>query len=133
MVGADPLATPWPAALAVLAATPSCGLAGLLGRRIRALGNPPLVAAAGQATGATALLLPLALLLQPTPGLPSAGAAAGLALLSTAGAYLLCFRTLEMAGSWSWRDTGARGAGEPPAGHAADPAGGHCDGMAGAG
>lgn len=101
MVGADPLATPWPAALAVLAATLSYGFAGLWGRRFRELGVPPLVAAAGQVTGATALLLPLALLLQPPAGWPSAGAVAalaGLALLSTAVAYLLYFRILELAG-----------------------------------
>lgn len=101
MAGADPRAMPLPAVAAMLLATLCYGLAGLWGRRFRALGVPPLVAAAGQVTGAALLVLPLVAALQPPPAWPSPGAAAalaGLALLSTAVAYLLYFRILELAG-----------------------------------
>ncbi len=100
MVGADPLATPWPAALAMLAATFSYALAGLWGGRFGRLGIPPLHAAAGQTTASTLLLAPLALMLEapPMPGAETLAALLGLALLSTAGAYALYFRLLALAG-----------------------------------
>lgn len=99
MVGADLLASPLPAVLAMLAATFSYALAGLWGRRFRALEIPPLVAAAGQTTATTLLLLPALLwVAAPMPGAATLGALAGLALLSTALAYWLYFRLLEAAG-----------------------------------
>ena len=103
MVGADPWSAPLPAVLAMLGATLSYGLAGLWGRRFKALGIPPLAAAAGQTTASAALLLPLALGLNPpglltAPSLALLGALAGLALLSTALAYQLYFRILDLAG-----------------------------------
>lgn len=100
MVGADPLATPWPAAVAMLVATFSYALAGQWGRRFRQLGIVPLHAAAGQTSMATLLLLPLALWLE-VPGVPGAatlGALLGLALFSTVLGYILYFRVLELAG-----------------------------------
>jgi drug/metabolite transporter (DMT)-like permease len=103
MPGTDPAGAPWPATAAVLLATLSYGLAGLWGRRFRALGIPPLVAAAWQVASACALLLPPVLALAPPSALPAPSAAAfaallGLGLLSTALAYLLYFRLLEAAG-----------------------------------
>lgn len=100
MVGADPLATPWPAAAAMLVATFSYALAGQWGRRFRLLGIAPLQAAAGQTSMATLLLLPLVLLFE-APGVPGAatlGALLGLALFSTVLGYILYFRVLELAG-----------------------------------
>lgn len=100
MVGVDPLAAPWPAVAAMLGGTLSYALAGLWGRRFRALGIPPLLAACGQVSVASLLLLPL-VALGPTPPWPSPGTATalvGLALLSTALAYQVYFRVLELAG-----------------------------------
>jgi drug/metabolite transporter (DMT)-like permease len=100
MVGADPFATPWPAVVAMLAATCSYGLAGIWGRRLRALGIAPLVAAGGQTLVSTLVLLPVVLLgaVPPVPGAATVWALVGLALLSTALAYVLYFRVLEIAG-----------------------------------
>ena len=100
MVGADPLATPWPAALAMLGATFSYALAGQWGRRFRELGVPPIHAAAGQTSAATLLLLPLALWFeQPAmPGPTTIIALLGLALISTAIAYAIYFQLLALAG-----------------------------------
>ena len=91
------------ATAAMLLATAAYALAGLFGLRVRALGIPPLVAAAGQTTASTLLLLPPVLMLSPPWGLPvpslaMAAALAGLGLLSTALAYLLYFRLLASAG-----------------------------------
>lgn len=106
MVGADVgagLAGHGTATGAVLLATLSYAFAGVWGRRFAALGVPPLVAAAGQTTASSLLLLPLAALLEPPGTLPApsaevAAALAGLGLLSTALAYLLYFRLLASAG-----------------------------------
>jgi drug/metabolite transporter (DMT)-like permease len=103
MVGADLSAAPLAASFAMLAATFCYGCAGLWGRRFKALGIAPLTAAAGQTTVAAGLLLPLALWFHPPgeillPGAATLGALLGLALLSTALAYLLYFRILDLAG-----------------------------------
>lgn len=99
MVGTDRLASPLLAVAAMLAATFSYALAGLWGRRFRALDIPPLVAAAGQTTASTLLLLPAVLFVPiPAPGAMTVAALAGLALLSTALAYWLYFRLLAAAG-----------------------------------
>jgi drug/metabolite transporter (DMT)-like permease len=88
--------------LAVLAAALSYAFAGVFGRRFR--GRPPLVVAAGQLTGSSILILPLALLvdrpwLGPNPSLGVWAALIGLALLSTALAYVIFFRILARAGA----------------------------------
>lgn len=88
--------------LAVLAAALSYAFAGVFGRRFR--GRPPLVIAAGQLTGSSALILPLALLvdrpwLLAWPGGGTWMALIGLALLSTALAYVIFFRILSRAGA----------------------------------
>ena len=88
--------------LAVLGAALSYAFAGVFGRRFR--GRTPLVVAAGQLTGSSALILPLALLVDRpwTLAVPSHGtvtAVIGLALLSTALAYVIFFRILARAGA----------------------------------
>jgi drug/metabolite transporter (DMT)-like permease len=103
MAGVNPLESPPAAVAAMLAATFCYGLAGLWGRRFKALGIPPLVAAAGQTSAATLLLLPALLVLAPplalpAPSLATAASLVALALLSTALAYRLYFRILDLAG-----------------------------------
>jgi drug/metabolite transporter (DMT)-like permease len=103
MLGGNLAEAPLAGTLAMLTATFAYASAGLWGRRFKALGIPPLVAAAGQVSVASLLLLPLALGLHPPgslpwPGLPVLGALLGLALFSTALAYLLYFRILDLAG-----------------------------------
>ncbi|MFC4175620.1 DMT family transporter [Microvirga sp. GCM10011540] len=93
-----------PAQMAVLAAALSYAFAGVFGRRFRAMGIPPLATAAGQVTASSAILLPLAMIVDrpwslPTPSLHVAMALAGLALVSTAFAYILFFRLLARAGA----------------------------------
>jgi drug/metabolite transporter (DMT)-like permease len=88
--------------LAVLAAALSYAFAGVFGRRFR--GRPPLVVAAGQLTGSSILILPLALLIDrpwlgDNPSLGVWAALIGLALLSTALAYVIFFRILARAGA----------------------------------
>lgn len=91
------------AQLAVLGAAISYAYAGIFGRRFRTLGCSPLVTAAGQVTASAVVLIPLAFVTeQPwTLPLPSANvwwAVLGLALFSTALAYILYFRLLATAG-----------------------------------
>ncbi|WP_374653239.1 DMT family transporter [Dongia sp.] len=90
------------AELAVLGAALSYGFAGVFGRRFR--DRPPLVVASGQLTGSSCLLLlPVLLLDRPwqmeMPSVRAMTAIAGLALLSTALAYVIFFRILKRAGS----------------------------------
>jgi drug/metabolite transporter (DMT)-like permease len=89
------------AQVAILGAAVSYAMASLYGRRFRAM--PPLVPAAGMLCGSTILVLPVALLVDRpwvfSPDLASVAAVLGLALLSTALAYVLYFRILTLAGS----------------------------------
>ncbi len=91
--------------LACLGAALSYAFAGVYGRRFKAMGVAPLDAAAGQVTASTMLILPIMLIVdQPwtLPVFPSAAvwaSLAGLALLSTALAYVLYFRILAAAGA----------------------------------
>jgi len=92
------------AQLAVLGAALSYAFAGVYGRRFKALGVSPIQTATGQVVASSLLLLaPTLLLDRPwTLAAPSAGALAalaGLALLSTALAYILYFRLLASAGA----------------------------------
>lgn len=92
------------AQLAVLGATVSYAFAGVFGRRFRQMGVAPLVAAVGQLTASTALLVPLAVVVDrpwelSAPGLDTALAMVALALLSTALAYAVYFRILASAGA----------------------------------
>ncbi len=92
------------AQLAVLAACLSYAFAGVFGRRFRSMGVAPVATATGQVTASTLLLLPLVLWIDrpwtlPMPGVEIWAAVAGLALLSTALAYILYFRILASAGA----------------------------------
>ena len=92
------------AQLACLAAALSYALAGVYGRRFRRMGVAPLPTAAGQVTASTVMLLPLALIVDqpwtlPVPGSETVAALVGLAVLSTALAYILYFRILATAGA----------------------------------
>ena len=86
---------------AVLGAALSYAFAGIYGRRFKDMA--PMVAAAGQVTGTALLVLPLALIVdQPwtlNPSFAGWGAMLGLALLSTAVAYVIFFRILAAAGA----------------------------------
>lgn len=90
--------------LAVLAAAISYAFAGLFGRRFKQMGLAPIMPAAGQVTTSAILLVPVALLVDqswtlPVPELKTIAALAGLAVLSTAFAYILFFRILSTAGA----------------------------------
>jgi drug/metabolite transporter (DMT)-like permease len=90
--------------LAVLCAALSYACAGVYGRRFRAMGVSPLVTAAAQVSASALMLLPLALFVDrpwtiAVPSLPVLGAIAGIAVLSTALAYVLYFRILASAGA----------------------------------
>jgi drug/metabolite transporter (DMT)-like permease len=92
------------AELAVLGAALSYAFASLYGRRFRGLGLAPIDVAAGQISGSSLILVPLALLVDqpwilPPPSLPVVGAILGLAALSTAFAYIVYFRILAGAGA----------------------------------
>jgi drug/metabolite transporter (DMT)-like permease len=107
MIGAAAM-TAWDASilaqLAVLGAALSYGFSGVFGRRFKTMGIPPLATAAGQVTVSSALLLPVALIVD-RPwilSMPSTGALlsmAALGLVSTAFAYLIFFRLLARAGA----------------------------------
>lgn len=90
------------AELAVVGATISYAFAGVFGRRFK--GRPPLQVAAGQLTGSTLLILPLTMLIERpwTLAMPShtaIGAVLGIAVISTALAYVIFFRILARAGA----------------------------------
>lgn len=90
------------AQLAVLGATISYAFAALFGKRFK--GFSPLIPATGQVTATTLLMLPIAFVVdkpfsQPTPGLITLGAILGLAVLSTALAYIIYFRLLSTVGA----------------------------------
>ena len=104
-IGLSSLATFDPrsmAQLAVLAGALSYALAGAWARR-HLTGIPPQIAAAGMLTCSTLILLPAAWAIDgPVSfdlGLRTWGAMAYLALIATAGAYLLYYRVLAQAGS----------------------------------
>ena len=90
------------AQFAVLAAAISYGFAGIFGRRFKAL--TPATAAAGQLSGSTLFMLPIALLHDRPWALPAPPtecwlALFGLAFLSTALAYVVYFRILRTSGA----------------------------------
>lgn len=92
------------AQLAILGAALSYAFAAVFGRRFRELGVTPQQTATGQVTASTMMLLPLALVVDrpwslPMPGREIWGAVLGLAVLSTALAYILYFRILATAGA----------------------------------
>ncbi len=87
---------------ACLAAALSYAVAGVFGRRFRAL--PALIPAAGQLCASTLLMLPIMSIVDhpwtlPMPSLESLAALGALALVSTTFAYVLYFRLLATAGA----------------------------------
>ena len=98
-IGTDLLAQ-----IACLGAALSYAFAGVFGRRFKRLGVDPIVVAAGQVSASTFVLAPLALIIDrpwslsmPTPS--TWWAILGLAVLSTALAYILYFQILQRAGA----------------------------------
>ena len=96
-IGAEALAQ-----LAILTAALTYSFASLYGRRFKGL--PPMIIATGQVTCSTLLLIPLVLLIDRPFELDMPGAATwasliGVAILSTALAYILYFKILAIAGA----------------------------------
>jgi drug/metabolite transporter (DMT)-like permease len=92
------------AQVAVLAAALSFAFAGVYGRRFKAMALDPIVTAAGQVTASTIILVPITLYIDGTNNLSVTGpgtwaAIIGLAVPSTALAYVLYFKILEAAGA----------------------------------
>lgn len=98
-LGADVLAQ-----VAILGATLSYAFAAVYGRRFKRLGVPPLATATGMLLGAAVWLVPTAAVVEtpwtlPLPSAAVIAAVAGLALASTALAYVFYFRVLASAGA----------------------------------
>jgi drug/metabolite transporter (DMT)-like permease len=98
-LGADVVAQ-----LAVIGAALSYAFAGVWGRRFKRLGIAPMVAARGQVTASSLVMLPIALAVDrpwalAPPAWPVWGAVLGIAVLSTALGYVLYFRILARAGA----------------------------------
>jgi drug/metabolite transporter (DMT)-like permease len=107
MIGADflgQLGTGLLAQLACLVATLGYALAGVHGRRFRAMGIDPVAVSTGQLTAAALVMLPLVLLFEPpwTSAGPAPEAWASLialALVCTSFAYILYFQLIASAGA----------------------------------
>jgi len=92
------------AQIAILGAAISYSFAGVYGRRFKEMGVDSKVTAAGQVTASAILLIPISLLVDRSYqlGLPGVGvwlAVIGLAVLSTALAYILYFQLLSSSGA----------------------------------
>ncbi|PSW20709.1 EamA family transporter [Photobacterium sanctipauli] len=92
------------AQLAVVGATLSYAFAGVYGRRFKTLGISPVVTAAGQVTASTFVLLPITLIVDGAMNVSDISTSSWLAVLSlaifsTAFAYILYFKILEVAGA----------------------------------
>ena len=88
----------------ILLATFSYELAGVYGKRFAQLEIPPLATATGQLCASSMILIPLTLWIdQPwtmaMPSIEGMGSLLGIALLSTALAYVIYFRLLKTAGA----------------------------------
>jgi drug/metabolite transporter (DMT)-like permease len=91
-----------PADLVCLLAAFILALAGIFGRRFK--GMPSLTVATGQVTASTLVLLPITLVVDqpwnlPSPSIHGWEALTGIAVLSTALAYVIYFRVLATAGA----------------------------------
>ena len=98
-IGGNGLAT-----LAALGAAASYAFASIYGRRFRHLGLTPITLAAGQASASSAMLIPLALIVDrpfslPAPSLGAIAAILAIGAVSTALAYVIYFRVLAGAGA----------------------------------
>jgi len=105
MIGVDALAGVGDnvaAQIAILCAAASYACASIYGRRFA--NDPPMITATGQLCASSVLLIPLAIAIDRPwqlimPNMSVWAAIAGLALLSTALAYILFFRILKAAGA----------------------------------
>ena len=89
---------------AILLAAFSYGLAGVYGKRFAQLEIPPLATATGQLCASSIILIPLSLWIDrpwtmAIPSIEGMGSLLGIALLSTALAYVIYFRLLKTAGA----------------------------------
>jgi drug/metabolite transporter (DMT)-like permease len=92
------------AQLAIITAALSYAFAGVYGRRFKTMGINPIITAAGQVTASTLVLVPIALTVDgpldmTRISLETWSAITGLAVFSTAIAYVLYFKILELAGA----------------------------------
>lgn len=92
------------AQLLCLAGAASYALAGIFGRRFRAMGLSPMNTATGQLLASSVMMVPVAMVVDRPwmlgwPGAGTIGALVGLAALSTALAYVMYFRILATAGA----------------------------------
>jgi len=87
--------------VAVLGAAVSYGLAGIFGKRFKK--TSPVVSSAGMLIGSSLMMYPLAVIIDSpwtiSPSLEAVAAVFGIAIISTAMAYLLYFRILASAGA----------------------------------
>lgn len=102
-IGSDTDVAVW-GMVACLGAAVSYGFAGAFGRRFKGSGLGSVQVAFGQLAATTVMMLPvIAIVDQPwtlaMPGTAAIGSVVGLAVLSTALAYILFFRILEIAGA----------------------------------
>lgn len=89
---------------ALLVAALSYAIAGVYGRRFKAMSVEPIIAAAGQVTASTLVMIPVTLAVDGIvdPARPGVGvwtAVIALAIFSTAAAYILYFRILASTGA----------------------------------
>lgn len=92
------------AQLAIIGAALCYAFAGVYGRRFKVMSINPVLTAAGQVSASTMILVPIMLYLDAPLNVPSIGhktwiAMAALAIFSTAVAYMLYFKILELAGA----------------------------------
>jgi drug/metabolite transporter (DMT)-like permease len=106
VVGTDALAGAGRSTMAILAclgAALSYGFASVFGRRFKRMGIAPAVSAFGQVASTTIMVVPIILVFDApwrlgVPSIATWSAVVGLALLSTALAYVIFFRVLASAG-----------------------------------
>ncbi|MDD1781160.1 DMT family transporter [Enterovibrio sp. ZSDZ35] len=92
------------AQLAIVGATVSYAFAGVFGRRFKTMKINPIIVAAGQVTASSIVMLPMTLYVDGVIGVgevntPVWASVFALAILSTAVAYVLYFKILEVAGA----------------------------------
>lgn len=90
--------------LAIIGAALSYSFAGVYGRRFKGFSINPILTAAGQVTASTLVLLPITFVVEGVPNIANVssniwGAIVGLAIISTAVAYILYFKILERSGA----------------------------------
>ena len=90
--------------IAILCAALSYAFAGIFGRRFKVMGVSPIITATGQVTASSLFLVPMVILVEqpwtlPMPSVAAFASLVGIAVFSTALAYILYFRILATAGA----------------------------------